>query len=186
MTVPRHGEPLRLVHHHPGLVRARANVFVDVGEEHPAVASARATAAAAPIRRFSHAPTTGSILIEYAPGTVDPDELLERIAKEVGLSGVVHDASDKAHRAELVDTLLEAFKTINELALEATKGRADFRELVPGALALTSVAALLSGGGGRGFLPRWEVALWFCQTWFVQWHHAEIARKSGETDASSP
>ncbi|MGZ3476176.1 MAG: HMA2 domain-containing protein [Polyangiales bacterium] len=181
MTFPRREEALRLVHHHPGRLRARASVFVDAGEDHPAVEGARAAAASAKVLRFSHSPITGSILIEYAPGGVDPDALLERIAVTAGLVGVVHDGSDKTHRDALVEALLDVFASLNEIALEATRGRADLRELVPGALVLTSLAGLASGGGGTGFMPRWEVMLWFSQTFFAQWHGEEIARRTAKT-----
>jgi hypothetical protein len=176
-------EPLRLVHHHPGRLRARANVFLDAGDDDPVVVEARATAAAAPISHFAHFPATGSILIEYAPGALDPDELLERIALNIGCAGVVHDNGNK-HRDEVVDAVIDAFKGLNELAFESTGRRADLREIVPGALVLTSVAAFLSGGGGRGFMPRWEVALWFAHAFFTQWHSREIDRKRER--ASSP
>ncbi len=48
---------------------------------HPARVAARATVRrTAEFRRFSHNPKTGSILIEYQPGRIDPDEWLERTA----------------------------------------------------------------------------------------------------------
>ena len=180
------GEPLRLVHHHPGRVRARADVFVDAKDDHPAVVQARAVALAAPIRNFAHSPTTGSILIEYAPGALDPDALLERIADAIGCAGVAHHGSDRNHRAELVDSVLNTVRTLNRMTYAATKRRADLREVVPGVLAITSLISFLSGGGGGGRMPRWEVAIWFAQTFYVQWHAEEIARKFSEASASSP
>jgi hypothetical protein len=175
-------EALRLVHHHPGRIRARARVFLDASADHPAVVAAREEAATAPIRTFHHFAMTGSILIEYAPGALDPDELLERIAASIGCSGVVDDTTLRLQREELVEGVIDTFRSLNALALEATGGRADLREIIPGMLTLASVAAFLSGGGGRGYMPRWEVALWFAQTAFHQWHPREIERQRCEVD----
>jgi hypothetical protein len=171
-------EPLRLVHHHPGRLRARARVFVDATEDHPAVVEARSTAAAAQIRRFTHSPATGSILIEYSPGGIDPDQLLERIAANVGLSGVVSELATDGHREALVDAVLDTCAMLNDLAREATNGRADLRELLPGALAAAAAISFISGGGGVGRMPRWEVLLWYAQVLFSQWHGDAIARRS--------
>lgn len=173
----RWNEPLRLVHHHPGYLRARARAFVDATEQSPAVIAARSVAeSTAGFRGWSHYGLTGSILIRYRPGAVDPDALLERIASEVGLDGLEHDLTDKVHRAELVHALLDGIEGLNRLAGEATGGRADLRELLPmglGAVAIISFA--LNAGEGR--LPRWDNALWWCYRMFAQWHADEIAAR---------
>jgi hypothetical protein len=180
------GEPLRLVHHHPGRLRARAEVFVDATDDHPAVVEARSTAAAAKIRRFTHFPLTGSILIEYTPGGIDPDQLLERIAASVGLSGVVSELGLEVRREALVDGVIDTVTFFNGLARDATNGRADLRELIPGALAAFAAIAFVTGGGGIGRMPRWEVLLWYSQVLFSQFHQEAIARRAEETGAGSP
>jgi hypothetical protein len=178
-------EPLRLVHHHPGRLRARAGVFVDATEDHPAVVEARSTAAAAEIRRFTHSPATGSILIEYAPGGIDPDQLLERIAANVGLSGVVSELANNVHREAVVSAVLDTCELLNDLAREATNGRVDLRELLPGALAAAAAVVFVSGGGGIGRVPRWEVLLWYSQVLFSQWHGDAIARRREAEETST-
>jgi Heavy metal associated domain 2 len=174
---PRWNEPLRLVHHHPGYLRARARAFVDATEESPAVMAARSVAqSTAGFRSWSHRAVTGSIVIRYRPGAVEPDALLERIASEVGLDGLEHDLTDKVHRAELVDALLDGVEALNRLAAEATGGRADLRELLPAGLGAVSIISFaLNAGDGR--LPRWDNALWWCYRLFEGWHAGEIAAR---------
>jgi hypothetical protein len=178
---PVRDEPLRLVHHHPGRLRARANVFLDAKEDSPAVVAARTAAVTtAGFRSWSHHPKTGSIVVEYQPGGVDPDVLLERIATQTGLRGVVHDTADQVHREELVNILLDSVKSLNRLAAEMTAGRADLRELVPGALAFTSVVSFVLNPDQRR-LPRWDNALWWGYRVFQQWHCKEIVAKTGDS-----
>jgi hypothetical protein len=174
-------EPLRLVHHHPGYVRARARVFVDTNEQSPVVVAARSVAqSTAGFRGWSHIARTGSIVIRYRPGATDPDALLERIADAVGLDGVERDLGDKVHRMELVDALLDGVQALNRFASAATGGRADLRELVPGGLGALALLSFVMGGGGRGRLPRWDTALWWCYRVFVQWHlDAIVPRNQG-------
>jgi len=170
-------EPLRLIHHHPGRVRVAAAAFAGVKEDHPVVQAAHTAAVAtAGFRSFSHSAKTGSIVIEYQPGLLDVDELLLRIAVTVGLAGIAEDRQDKVHRDELVNILLDAMKGINAITHEVMNGRADLRELVPATLGVVSLLSFLMNRDGKR-LPRWDSALWWCQSLFVQWHSKEIARK---------
>jgi hypothetical protein len=170
-------EPLRLVHHHPGRLRARAQVFVDAAPESPAVLAARSAAMEQKgVVEFSHNPKTGSIVMTYTPGGSDPDELLQRVAAAAGLRGVVHDPQDKLHRGELVDMVLEAIKKLNQTTHELTAGRADLREVVPVAFAAVAFLGLVVSPGQRR-LPSWDSCLWRCYRIFQHWHEGEIAAK---------
>jgi hypothetical protein len=168
-------EPLRLIHHHPGRLRVRARSLVDAPEHHPALVGLREAAAGLPLR---HEPLTGSVVVSYPPGTLDPDELLEKLAAAGGFAGLVHDPRDHVHRRELVDMILDAGQHFNQAVRELTDDRADLRELLPAALAVTSLVSFIRGGGGTGILPRWDAALWWCQSMFMDWHR-EALREHG-------
>jgi hypothetical protein len=70
---------LELVHHHPGRLRVRADAFrlrPDVVDRvRDALEDVRG------ITRFSHGRRTGSLLIEYRPGSLEPDDVVTRIAE---------------------------------------------------------------------------------------------------------
>ena len=78
-------EPLRLVHHHPGYLRIRSGAFVQPKDDDPVVAAAQTAAEIVPgFRSWTLNPKTGSVVIEYEPGTLDADDLLKHIAKSAG------------------------------------------------------------------------------------------------------
>src|ERR1039458_6190285 len=82
-------EPLRLVHHHPGYLRIRAGAFIHPEDNSSVVTAAQNAAEAVPgFRSWSLNPRTGSVVIEYKPGTLDADDLLKHIAKSAGFRGV--------------------------------------------------------------------------------------------------
>ncbi len=170
-------EPLRLIHHHPGYLRVRAAVFVDSEDDAPALAALRGAAESAPgFRRFAHNPKTGSVVLEYTPGAVDPDDLLDRSAKAAGFGGVEHRISRKHDREELVSAFLGAVKSANRVVRKATGGRADLRELVPAALAVTSLASFVLHER-RGRLPSWDSALYRGYIIFMDWHGREVKKR---------
>jgi hypothetical protein len=123
------------------------------------------------------------VLIEYEPGLAEPDAILARTVSAAGLAGVVADASDGDRRGELVGIVLDAAGALNTIAREVTGGRADLRELVPAALAVTSVVSFVVNGKDR--LPRWDNALWWAQSVFVEWHRRQIAKQTGDGDPGS-
>jgi hypothetical protein len=78
-------EPLRLVHHHPGYLRIRASAFIQPDDNSSVVTAARTAAETVPgFRSWSLNPKTGSVVVEYDPGTLDADDLLKHIAKSAG------------------------------------------------------------------------------------------------------
>ena len=167
-------EPLRLVHHHPGYLRIRAGAFLQPEDDSPIVAAARTAAEAVPgFRSWSLNPKTGSVVIEYDPGTLDADDLLKHIAKSAGLPGVEISTSRKMNRQELVSAFLDSVQNVNQVASQLTGERADLRELVPVALAAISVVSLVLNED-RGLLPFWSSALYHSYRVFMHWHRPEV------------
>jgi hypothetical protein len=171
------GGTLRLVHHHQGYARVRAGAFMgSTPSDEEAIAAARNAAETTPgFRRWSHNPATGSIVVEYAPGVVDVDDLLRRLARAAGLSGVeAEDASRMPRdRAQLVHAFLSRVVAINGLVRQATGDWADLRELVPVTLLGISVVSFVLHDE-RGRLPRWNSALYHSYRIFLQWHRREV------------
>jgi len=183
----RSAEKLRLVHHHPGYLRVQAKIFLDVSENNSALVAARATAESIPgVLKCSHSPTTGSFVVEYRPDFVDVADLAEKIASNTGLDGVVTDIHSSFHRKELINSVLDAIQDVNQIIFKATQGKADLREIIPGALLLNSGVAFILGEN-RGRLPSWDSSLYRSYRIFVQFHRREVRkrekreRKNGES-----
>jgi hypothetical protein len=154
-------EPLRLVHHHPGYLRIRSGAFVQPKDDDPIVA-------------WTLNPKTGSVVVEYEPGTLDADDLLKHIAKSAGFRGVANWAgSSKTSREELVSAFLDTVQDVNQVVGQLTGERADLRELVPTALAAVSVLSFILNED-RGRLPQWSSALYRSYRIFMQWHRPEV------------
>jgi heavy-metal-associated domain-containing protein len=171
---PLKREPLRLVHHHPGYLRIRADAFLQAQANSPIVTAARTAAEAVPgFRSWSLSPKTGSVVIQYEPGKLEPDDLLKHIAGRAGFRGVEVATRHKANRRELVSNFLNEVQSVNRAIGELTGERADLRELVP--LALVAVSALsFVVNDERGRLPHWFGALYRSYRIFYQWHRREI------------
>lgn len=175
---PRSKEPLRLVHYHPGYFRAQATLFTEPVNEVSGVALARAAAETTPgFRSWSHNPKTGSIVIQYQPGTLNVDELAEKIAAAAGLNGVVMDIHNSLHRKELVNSLLDAFEDVNEIVYHATGKKADLRELIPAGLLINSVIAFVLGKNRGERMPSWDSSLYRSYRIFMQTHKKELSKR---------
>jgi hypothetical protein len=166
--------PLRLVHHHPGYLRIRADAFLQAQPNSPIVTAARTAAEeVSGFRSWSLSPKTGSVVIQYDPGKLEPDDLLKHIAGRAGFRGVEVATRTKANRRELVGGFLSGVQDVNRAVGELTGERADLRELVP--LALVAVSALsFVVNDERGRLPHWFGALYRGYRIFYQWHRREI------------
>ena len=183
-------EPLRLVHHHPGYLRIRAAAFLRPKDDDPVVTAAQTAAQTVPgFRSWFLNPKTGSVVVQYDPGTLDADDLLKHIAKSAGFRGVEISTSSKMNRQELVSAFLDTVQDVNQVVSQLTGDRADLRELVPVALAATSVVSFLLNED-RGRLPQWSSALYRSYRIFMQWHRPEvrtrerIARQKEESGGS--
>ena len=167
-------EPLRLVHHHPGYLRIRAEAFIQPSDDGSALAAARAAAETAPgFHSWSPNARTRSVVIEYDPAMLDADDLLKHIAKQAGLRGVEIIPGRKMSREDIVSAFLDSMQDVNHVVSQLTGERADLRELVPVALAATSVVAFVLNED-RGRLPSWDSALYHSYRIFMQWHRPEV------------
>ncbi len=171
---------LRLVHHHPGYVRAASEVFVGPESKGSAASAARLAAEqTSGFRKFKHNEKTGSIVVEYDPRETDVDELLKQIAKRADIKGVVNDAHEKRYRKDVVDGFLSTVEDVNHAFSELTLHRADLRELVPLTLVGVSIASFILNDQ-RGRLPSWDSALYRAYRIFLNFHREEIRRDEAE------
>jgi len=167
-------EPLRLVHHHAGYLRVRTAAFLGVVDASPVVTAARIAAeGVSGFRSWSLNPKTGSVVIQYEPGALEPDDLLKHIAKSAGLPGVEVATPRKMSREELVSSFLDKVQGANQTVSHLTGGRADLRELTPAALAVVSVISFIVNDE-RSRLPHWMSALYRGYRIFMQWHRPEV------------
>jgi hypothetical protein len=167
-------EPLRLVHHHPGYLRIRAAAFLQPADGDPIVTAAQTAAETVPgFRSWFLNPKTGSVVVQYDPGSIEPDDLLKHIAKSAGLRGVEIATSGKANREELVGAFLDTVQGVNQVVGQLTGERADLRELVPVALAVVSVVSFVVNDPGSR-LPHWFSSLYRSYRVFMQWHRPEV------------
>ena len=172
---PEHiDESLRLVHHHPGYVRIQADAFIQPEEGSSVVIAAQSATETLPgFRSWSHNPKTGSVVVQYDSDILDTDDLLSHIAKSAGFRGVENSSSHKMNRQELVSTFLGTVQNVNQIVSQMTGDRADLRELVPAALAATSVVSFVLNND-RGRLPHWSSALYRSYRVFMHWHRIEV------------
>jgi hypothetical protein len=167
---------LELVHHHPGRLRVRAEVLREDTDLAARVSSALDEMAG--IRRVTHNPRTGSILVEYEPGLVEPDGIALRIAETARLISPFDPRAAKPV-VRPAGTVIAGARTLNGIADELTGGRADLRSLVPAALAGAAAYSFVFGRGPR--LPRWDNLLWWSYSVFSSLHARDI-----NADASAP
>ena len=160
------GGPLRLVHHHPGRIRARSGVFVG-GDA--ALLRVRGALRALPgVLEVSHRAFTGSVLVEYDPGLAEPDDLLLAMASAAGLSSILEEGGANRDPAESGREVARGFSRLNATIGELTGGRTDLTLLVP--IALASVSAYSLAFSKEDRLPRWDNLLWWSYSIFRDFH----------------
>jgi len=170
--------PLRLLHHHPGYLRAQADAFIGRTEADPVMKAAKHAGETTPgYRKWFHNSKTGSFVLEYEPGDVDVDEVLARIAKKSGLSDVVFDIHSNLHRKELLNGLYDAVQEVNGIVSRATGHRADLRELIPAVLTVTSLVSFILGDRAGRRVPNWDSALYRGYRIFMQWHKKDVEER---------
>jgi hypothetical protein len=163
-------EVLELVHHHPGRLRVRAEVLRNDTE-----LAARVTSAldgVLGITRVTHNARTGSVLVEYEPGMVEPDAIAERIAQTAQLISPFDPRAAKPVFRP-ASALIDGTRELNAIAQELTGGRADLRSIVPAALAGAAAYSFAFGKGPR--LPRWDNLIWWSYSVFASLHAHDIA-----------
>jgi len=178
-------ESLELVHHHPGRLRVRAEVFRGeaelAGHVRDAVISLRG------VTRCDHSARTGSLLIEYEPGLGEPDVILDAVATAAGICPVPEDALARSRAPALL--AVGAVQELNAIAGELTGHRADLRSLVPAGLAALSAYSFITSSEHR--LPRWDNLLWWSYSIFLNHHGDEIdslaeERRRARTELRAP
>ena len=168
---PRNGT-LELVHHHPGRLRVRADVFALLAQGGAAVSLVREAIEAQPgVTRLSHNARTGTLLVEYQPGLAEPDDLLQHIADAAGLERPGKDAIGAFGRSPAL-LAVEAARQLNAITAELTGSRADLRAIVPAALAALSAYSFVVHQDTR--LPRWDNLLYWSYNLFSSLHRNEI------------
>lgn len=162
-------EAVELVHHHPGRLRLRASAFVGASD---ALARVQARLDAMPgIASVEHNPKTGSLLIHYEPGLVEPDAVVAAVAEAADLElprPTVRDPNKPALVA------IGVGRELNAAVVQITGGRADLTTLVPAAMIGAGVFSFFAGRGPR--LPRWDNLVYWGYQVFTGLHRAEIER----------
>jgi hypothetical protein len=181
-------EALELVHHHPGRLRVRAEVFRLGGTVAQEVREA--TLGIPGVTRFNHSVRTGSVLIEYQPGLAEPDTILSLLAEAAGIDPCSEDALAKTRTPALL--AVGAVQELNAIVAELTRQKADLRSLVPAGLAALSAYSFITSKEPR--MPRWDNLLWWSYSVFLAHHQGEIelsaeerrAERASERRASDP
>ena len=172
---------LELVHHHPGRLRVRADAFREKPE---LVVMVREAVLGLPgITSFNHSPRTGSLLIEYEPGSTEPDDVVERIANAADLERP-DEETVRARRRPPATVVVRAARELNALSMDLTGSQVDLRTLVPTALAALSAYAFVYGKGPR--LPRWDNLLYWSYNIFVSLHWREVDGPSRRASVLRP
>lgn len=171
-TAPR-GD-LAVAHHHPGRLRVRSEVFA--GRDPLAVR--RAISALPGVRGVEHNAQTGSLLIDYAPGKVDPQAIIARalVAGDLALAGA-------ARREDTAERVVAAARALDDLVSGITGARIDLRTLVPAALAgLSAYSFVRHRPDGR--IPRWDNLLYWAYATFSALHRREIDGPAREVEST--
>jgi hypothetical protein len=166
-------EPLRLVHHHPGRLRLRSPVFEQDDQVIYLVRDALRRIPA--VTRVGHNRYTGSVVVEYHPGQVEPDALLSAIALAAGAGSVVDEALVRRRSADAAIGVIKAARSMSGVAHEVT-GQ-DVGVLVPAALLASAVWSFVRAP----VLPRWDNLLYWSWTVFHTLNHHKIHPNATES-----
>jgi hypothetical protein len=172
-------DALELVHHHPGRLRVRADVLRE-DEQHEASSLAvrvRETLEALPgVTRTTHNARTGSLLVEYEPGLVEPDAIVTRIAQIAGLASPFDPAARQLKSTTVAEMVVDGARELNAIVFELTGWKTDLRSIVPASLAALSAYSFIKTKEER--LPRWDNLLWWSYSVFTQLHQREIQHRA--------
>lgn len=169
---------LDLAHHHPGRLRVRSDALR--AREHPPAREKLdrvrgALAAMDGVRTIRFNVDSGSVLVEYEPGRIDPNVLIEAVARAAELEAPPPEQETRSSR-HVSRAVIDAARKINAVTDELTGGRADLRDLVP--MAMTGLAAY-SFVVKNDRLPRWDNLAYWAFALFQGLHEAEIADREG-------
>lgn len=168
---------LRIVHHHPGRIRLRSEAFQD-GDA--AAGRARdALIAAGGTTRVEHDAGTGSLLVEYDPARIGPDEILESAAAAAGLC--VDRAGPCRPERTHGERFVRACRDLNDRAYEMTGFRVEPRTILPVGVALMSGVFFVLNRGQR--MPRWDNLAYWSLSLFAMLHGRDIGAVAGHEGA---
>lgn len=163
---------LQLIHHHPGRIRVRADALRRDAECAARVRDGLRSASG--VRRVLHDAFTGSILVEYEPGLVDPDALL-RTALAAGGFDRLDDCAPRARDPREPVRRINGFAgALNDAVADLTGGRADLRSLVPAGLAAAGILSLLR----RPVPARWDNLLVWSMQIFMSLNQDQLRGRS--------
>ncbi|WP_426752672.1 HMA2 domain-containing protein [Myxococcus sp. Y35] len=173
------GEWLLLVHHSPGRLRVRAACFRDASDVADRVRGELGETQG--VFCTVHSPLTGSLLIEYSPDIADVESLLASIVDTAGLDGIVDSQAMARSRKPPAEHVVDGARWLDGLARELTG--AGLYELIPAVLTVTGVYSLVANPKQKGWLPRWDNALYWAYSVFRDGVHEQeredAARVSG-------
>lgn len=173
---------LRLVHHHPGRLRLRSTRFE---AENESVRAVREALEALPgVISVSHTARSGSVLIAYEPGLVDPSVLIDVAMDASGAANFVDESEARPERDGPARSVIGVARAVNDALREVTGERVGLGAVVPVALASAAVYSAVTSKGPA--LPRWDTLLWWSYSVFVQWHRDEIAHEPVDPMEDAP
>jgi hypothetical protein len=168
-------EALQLVHHHPGRLRLRARAFLDHVET---VADVRDRLEEMPgVVSIEHNPRTGSLLLVYEPGIVEPDVLVAAVADAAGLD-LPREIPRDANKPAIVT--IEVMRELNGAVQELTGRRVDLKTVVPAALMGVAFYSFAKHPDSR--LPRWDNLVWWSYSLFHNFFRREIDPEVGKSE----
>lgn len=179
------GAWLLLVHHSPGRLRVRASCFR--GDSVIADRVRGELGETQGVFGTIHSPLTGSLLIEYGPDAADVESLLAAIVDTAGLDGIV-DAKFMAKSWKApAEHVVSGARWLDGLARDTTG--AGLYELIPMVLTATGIYSLVANPSQKGWLPRWDNALYWAYSVFrdgVREQEQEDAARVSGTVAFRP
>lgn len=167
---------LVLVHHRPGRLRVRSDALCSATDDASIARVARirdAVGAVHGVRSIAHNARSGSVLVEYVPGDVEPDAVVEAIGRAAGLELASRAGDGRAHRRTAGEAVVAVARELDAITRELTAGRADLRVLAPAAM--VGIAAY-SFAANKDRLPRWDNLAYWAFAMFQSLHSREIER----------
>lgn len=171
---------LEFAHHHPGRLRVRSDALRQTARDRGAKERGErirmAVAAMRGVRSVHLNPESGSVLVEYEPGVIDPNVLIVGAAHAAGLEVARFDPDGPTRHARPAVVAVDAARMLNRRIEELTEGRAGLTDLVP--LVMSGVA-FYSFIVEENRLPRWDNLLWWTYSLLKDLHAKESREGRG-------
>jgi Heavy metal associated domain 2 len=172
---------LELAHHHPGRLRVRSDALrggpPDSATNERLARIRTALDGMIGVRSIRLNASAGSVLVEYEPGAVDPNALIDVVAHSADLEAPPADDEPATRGARPTRRLIDAARELNDWIERLTGGRADLRALIPLTMTGLSAYSFLIHENDR--LPRWDNLAYWAFSLFQSLHASEIADREG-------